>query len=84
LSLHKTRGGPDVQLTTDLVPATHGPAFYWDQDFAWLDDLLLFAEETAAGVALAMWSPDSHNTTRLPVVLPAGSYPLGGSSSCQP
>jgi hypothetical protein len=72
----------DVQLTTDLVPATHGPAFYWDQDFAWLDDLLLFAEETAAGVTLAMWSPDSHNTTRLPVVLPTGSYPLGGSS-CQ-
>lgn len=76
----------DVQLTTDLVPATTRPAFsatevgfYRDQDHAWLEDLVLFAEETEGGVALAMWSADTHETTRLPVVLPTGSYPLGGS-----
>lgn len=70
----------DIQLTAELVPATHGRTLHWDQDFAWFDDLLLFAEETVAGVTLALWSPDSRETTRLPAVLPTGSYPLGGSS----
>jgi hypothetical protein len=73
-------GGDQVEVTSDLVAVSRRSGEGWRelQDFIWVSTTLLFPEAADGGVRIAAWTKSTAETERSHVLLPLGSYPIGG------